>query len=1224
MMNNDIDGYNLNKHDYAVGTSFPRIDKKVVRIKRIFKRYLFEDLVKSVFCICSWIDNRSSLESCLALNKALVDTDNFGNKPIQNYQDFSEFFSLLKEQLPVDVMDDFIIDDFGEVKIRYKNKAYPVILGTGYEMTFCALQFISELGKILDMEDLIVDTLEYLLTIINYLQKYNISNHEEPGIYFERPSEDFYNAVQNYFYEIDFLTITDNIVSIFSDDTLPIDRRHFIIRDDKLYPLFNTSLLVDLYHYMLTQATHDEIKKHVDNTIINTVFSIYDLEQSLKPKVLWPVSMIKDNKPVSKFYYTFAALAKDSIIIAINREHFRNSDIEEEITKLHEAHKTGELIIGEMRARGSLGEHIGVNVERNKKINIIVYDCFTDITQENLILGTTEKNYFTCSALDLIFLLNYMDDFEELDKFFKYYYEDNSRIIAFGGKSSIFTAWKSQDHMISKGAINFNLLSIASGTVDGTIVELYKDKLSEYPFNINCSMFNNPFYWNIGKHDCGFYRYESKVKDGFFGYGKLLANDGYIFLTHNLRFYNHIDIKNADSVKLQTIDELNLRLFKRYKKELSKIKSLNSTLLQIMYMPWEYAKLVDNTGFLKKEDCKYVYSDMHMDLNHIIIRYTVDMELLFEDIQNSDNKSVESQYLIELLKPLEEYLEDEYKSLKNQIEKDSLLPKDVDVAAIRIDYYYSDKSKHFYIEDKKFHEVRKRIAQICYEQNIMPGIFQGKEATSVIRDMQKYIISDFEYEVTKYNKLDLHNRILSLYASCLHDININRERYNSFSDINPDVLKEIKEETVRVREKYKRNLRTASYLLETNLFLDRRDGLPMCDNDIFEFLLAYADWLVVLQDNADSCFYDEKLGDKNIKIEITNEYLVNILVDDDVIEKMGKRVKRSYDYEDYIKRDVDEDKKFLGKVIQQFQLDIGISLPNMLAFLQYLQLEFMAEIEYKEVAPNVFSVNKNLIIQDFYDCLIDKIEIAEIKKIIDFLTIDYKKLKLWKGNIQEFLPINEREKRDNRFEVKPLVIIDDNIIFSPIVAKELYNRWTNGLLDFYPPYEIGLNGLLGILDDWKKVYEDKMVYDIANIFKEKGFNKVWCNAELYSLDKDGNHPIELGDYDVIAVDDNNYIIWIIESKVLRKVGSIFEDRMQQHSFFYGDKEDEKFQKRIDYFKKNYKRFLKSQDITTIKNYEIRPYMVTNKLFDSRFKELDFPIVMFYEFESIIDIVYGYI
>lgn len=296
----------------------------------------------------------------------------------------------------------------------------------------------------------------------------------------------------------------------------------------------------------------------------------------------------------------------------------------------------------------------------------------------------------------------------------------------------------------------------------------------------------------------------------------------------------------------------------------------------------------------------------------------------------------------------------------------------------------------------------------------------------------------------------------------------------------------------------------------------------------------------------------------------------------------------------------------------------------MLAFLQYLQLEFMAEIEYKEIAPNVFSVNKNLIIQDFHDCLINKIERTEIKKIIDFLTIDYKKLKLWKGNIQEFLPINEREKRDNRFEVKPLVVIDNNVIFSPIVAKELYNRWTNGLLDFYPPYEIGLNGLLGVLYDWKKVYEDKMVYDIANIFKEKGFIKVWCNAELYSLDKDGNHPIELGDYDVIAVDDNSYVIWIIESKVLRKVGSIFEDRMQQHSFFYGDREDEKFQKRIDYFKKNYKRFLKSQNITTIKNYEIRPYMVTNKLFDSRFKKLDFPIVMFYEFENIIDTIYGYI
>ena len=74
--------------------------------------------------------------------------------------------------------------------------------------------------------------------------------------------------------------------------------------------------------------------------------------------------------------------------------------------------------------------------------------------------------------------------------------------------------------------------------------------------------------------------------------------------------------------------------------------------------------------------------------------------------------------------------------------------------------------------------------------------------------------------------------------------------------------------------------------------------------------------------------------------------------------------------------------------------------------------------------------------------------------------------------------------------------------------------------------------------------------------------------------------------------------------------------MQQKSFFFQHKDDEKFQRRIDYVKENIGKVLKSFGITDM-NYSVIPYMVTNKLFEARYKEIAFPIITFSEIKDLI-------
>ena len=142
--------------------------------------------------------------------------------------------------------------------------------------------------------------------------------------------------------------------------------------------------------------------------------------------------------------------------------------------------------------------------------------------------------------------------------------------------------------------------------------------------------------------------------------------------------------------------------------------------------------------------------------------------------------------------------------------------------------------------------------------------------------------------------------------------------------------------------------------------------------------------------------------------------------------------------------------------------------------------------------------------------------------------------------------------------------------------------------------------------------------DIEDLFKSKGMN-AWRGLKLHKIDKNGNHLQELGDYDVVAIDSNKKIVWNIESKFLNRIGSLKEYYNHQDSFFNKNKKDEKFSRRIKYLSENLETILIALGIADVHNYSIRSFMVTNKVFSSQLKKIDFDIITFFELKEILEI-----
>lgn len=932
--------------------------------------------------------------------------------------------------------------------------------------------------------------------------------------------------------------------------------------------------------------------------------------------VLFPISVIDNNNFITKNPYIFCAKTKEGVLVAINEEMYLSNELETELEKIKEYHRNNKLILSEIIKDKKNNGYAAIKIPKEQKVTFIIFNQFTDVTEHYFKLGSRDEKYFKCTALDLVFLLLFMDDFNEVELYLNQDRDNEyEQVFGFGGEATHFLTWKQQNHSFAKGAIKYSMLSLYYETENEFVLSYYKNKLSEFPWGIDDFMFRNPHTWLIKDKGRGYYEYVDKLSKSFGGIVKRFSNNCVIFFAHNVDFHIGEDSFQRQLQIIHLVDDLNDRKISRCEEVFELSEMFAGKCFQLLFMPINYAKTVNDTGFIDDDTRKYVYSDLHIEKNNICIRYAINESNLYNDIEKAKDRNVETQYFLELFKPIEPYFSDEYHLLKKILYDEVKSKKEVDVFQISIDYYWSDSNKFYKVNNKAYIDVRKEIAKKCMEKGIEQGVYNGKEATKIIRTMQGELIKLFEDKVSSINRENLHYQTLSIYATSIHNVSIHKKRYSVFNDIDDKVKEEVQEKIVDMREEDKHHLRTLQYLLETNLN-KFRDTSNLCTKEDLEFLLAFANWLVVLQDNADLCYNSELEAHINIDFE----FIVDVIIKDEIKLKMEQIAKRVYDNQDYTIKGDDEDKKYLEDAIQAFKSDTGIDFKNMLSFIEYLQSAFVDTV-YDEISPNVISMTEGNLISGFKDCLIEHITADEIKEIIEYLIIDEVKLKLWKGKIQTFLPINEREDRDYRYDVKPLTKINDHIVFSPVVLKELHNKWKFGLTDFCLPFETGLSNVKVVLDKWKGKYENLMVDDISKIFSNHGYKKVWTNAKLHSLDKKNNHPEKLGDYDLIAIDEYKKEMWLIESKVLSKVGSIHEMYMQQSNFFLNHKYDEKFQRRIDYMSKHYKKFLESQGIDFTTDYSIKPYMVTNKIFFSRYKKIEYPIVSIFELGRLLDNLY---
>ena len=436
----------------------------------------------------------------------------------------------------------------------------------------------------------------------------------------------------------------------------------------------------------------------------------------------------------------------------------------------------------------------------------------------------------------------------------------------------------------------------------------------------------------------------------------------------------------------------------------------------------------------------------------------------------------------------------------------------------------------------------------------------------------------------------------------MHNYYVDKAKYKDLFELNQEDRMSAEKSIIDKRTDTLHEITYTLYFIESNLLYERKNKEP-CDMNAFLELSAYAHWVALL------------LEDANILYRTSD--LVHIVVNDDLTidsetinnPEYAAYNKRTYDYQGYGIGDKDADNLFIGKVVSTLEAELNIDFQTFIDFMNYLQV--YAAKKSVPLEKNVYQIKINDLLQDFMQKVSFEASYEGVVSCIKVLSINTKDLLIKGKNGSSFLPIGRRKDRANRFEIKPLLIVGDSIIYSPVHINYVHKRWVDGLLDWYPPYEKGISNTVKVLDEWKRHYESKMVLDLKKVFDDCKYNYVMTNYTVKNPNIYGDYPTDIGDYDVIAINNTKHEVWIIECKVIKKVGSFNEMYDQQNNFFKNKRYVEKFELRIDFMKKNYKTLLANK---CDRNYEytVVSKMCINKVFSSQFKQIGIDIVSFDE------------
>lgn len=421
-----------------------------------------------------------------------------------------------------------------------------------------------------------------------------------------------------------------------------------------------------------------------------------------------------------------------------------------------------------------------------------------------------------------------------------------------------------------------------------------------FPFHLSSTIFADPECWNVICDDNSVYQFTRKVKALPGGALFKYDNGCSVFLSYN--FFSILKESNITQsrLSLDMFRAVTEKFFIEYHQDLSAIPPLANTLVQFC------CHSLSNQNPEHYVCCQKA----KVSSNKLVVDFEVNSSKIASDIAEAIDRSVEYSVIGELLQPLVCLSKDSYSELFEKMELTSGQKKTLGTTAVRIDYYFNPDTYEIKETDVSELSIRKQIAKICAAAGVLPGTYERRDATEIVRKIQESVVSHLEQAIRTLERDRLHILLLSALATEQLSVNLNRTGATLTEDIEEGERIKSLEKSTQLSEKAKMRKSALLYLIETNLYLVNERKEEAIDSSKLSELLSFAKWIIYLQNSSDLCFHT----DSDTKLIVEDDYRIDVELGENYSQTFEKESQRRIIAEPFNLRGDNTDRDFFEKV----------------------------------------------------------------------------------------------------------------------------------------------------------------------------------------------------------------------------------------------------------------------------------------------------------------------
>ncbi len=1188
-------------------------DRAVLNIPKIYCQYTIRDIATALFVSSIWLPNISSMikHQLLTAIFASIRPEEFSNATtINTYSEFSQFLKKIHALLPTfSMMEDYVPEtDWGDVKFYHDNRIYKIFYGQElpnvydymilfqmlylpYEndyLNFSGRSAKRELNYCLELQDEIISGIG--------MQSQPDLSKILPG-HIEIPPHDFWEEALKFYEHLDvrkncdekFLRNYSIELGTAPKECLDCDRfqemvhvgkvlpKFFILYNDYYYPILPrryAAILFDSWSQIFEENHSRVVAGHMPYSLSLSAELHKYIKARINCEFLEPaVSAVTQDGHPHKTLFSSAFVSKNRLmLIYVASPCYSGEKTSAELSEISDNLKEALTLIE--KPPHTLALHIerkNVQFQSNTEGKSLIPEVIVVIPQTSTAISSVElPGTFPGKIMFMDSFIGIVDELENPEMFISFleYWEEYGNLIQnlFTTPLDIFGSFKDSYGVLLEGAVDYDLVSIDPHWGSNLRYKTLSEFWEAYP---EVHFFDHPRSWRLKKETESRLRLEAR---GYLGCA-LYCKVGLVHMFINSPF-DKMDDKQAqisnlmmecleDSISRNEAIISQHRYFK-YERQ-----------FQVLLFPVSLVTVVDGFDHLKHlipPENELWLNDTGMVVPGVDgIRLVFNDNMVIDILENIGDQTIEIAFLSEVIKALDGvYPDTNMPAILELLEKRKkgkprfkLIKADRQVSFPEFVNPYKPEPFHF----KK---ARKRISELGKQKGFVSGTYSVEDAKLKIDIIKRAMIDEINAEVSKYNfkksvpfllaridALTAHyeRSTFQIKKSLDHDVDFDRAESYSKDEI----------EYIGMHKNYR-------YLIEKFVQL-QPEGTNGIEVDQFQYLIALIDWLHVLYGASDALHYglDPALG-----MKISDQFLVEIVYAENFSKKQDIFAREKANDRLGIGANKEDDvwsptsvTEFIASLDKGFKESLEFTFSSMINLLQVLSrwAEFNQGCEI-----NVYYSASETEIKETCICIIKDFNPEETDAILKFLTLRSSEILKIMGQEEDTddIPVWEQRKRFMRYSLRPLILIDNKYYWGSYSARRSGMIWSGNLMEASLPTDLESPMIQKVIDREKQLIDralEKKAYEIVRRYTPYTIN----NCILHDRDRDGGHPKDLGDYDVLAFYGEKNVVLNIECKD-NLPPHCLKDTMRLKRKIFGDGGDEghfrQINKRKDYLLEN--------------------------------------------------------